>query len=160
MAPRPSMPINPRQAPRSELVAEARYRLVLDVAFRSAEFDPTAVLPAAQRIYMDASYRFRIKEEYFLADTTTRGTPQKHRDLPQAARAGAETVERELLAAQLEVATAPSSSPANARAQLLALRDGLVEMGREHGLLVLDSGTQALTHWNSLRQTKKNVTTI
>ena len=104
---------------------------------------------------MGARYRFGIEEEYFLADATTRDTPRQTKSFHDAVRSRQSTVERELLAAQVEVATAPTESPATARAQLLELRAGLAEIGRDHGLLVLASGTQPLARWNGQRQTKK-----
>lgn len=93
---------------------------------------------------MDARYRFGIEEEFFLADASTRGTSRRTQPFHDAVRARVATAERELLAAQVEVATAPTDSPSSARAQLLELRAGLVETGREHGLLILASGTQPL----------------
>ncbi len=105
---------------------------------------------------MDARYRFGIEEEYFLADAATRGTPLRTQPFHDAVRVRIPSVERELLAAQVEVATAPTDSPAAARAQLTELRAGLAEVGREHGLLVLASGTQPLARWDRQRQTKKD----
>ena len=104
---------------------------------------------------MDPRYGFGIEEEYFLADAMTRGTPQHTEPFHKAVRMRVPTAERELLAAQVEVATAPTDSAATARAQLLELRAGLVETGREHGLLVLASGTQPLASWAQQRQTRK-----
>ena len=104
---------------------------------------------------MEARYGFGIEEEYFLADADTRGTPERTEPFHDAVHSRIATVERELLAAQVEVATAPTSDPLAARAQLLELRTGLVETGREHGILVLASGTQPLTRWKQQRQTKK-----
>ena len=104
---------------------------------------------------MDARYRFGIEEEYFLADAATRGTPRRTKPFHDAARARLPTVERELLAAQLEVATTPTDNPAAARTQLLELRAALAETGRNHGILVLASGTQPLARWDRQRQTRK-----
>ena len=104
---------------------------------------------------MAARYNFGIEEEYFLANSTTRGTPRRTKPFHDAARARVATVERELLAAQVEVATSPTDSPASARAQLMELRAGLTETGREHGMLVLASGTQPLARWDRQSQTKK-----
>jgi len=104
---------------------------------------------------MDARYSFGIEEEYFLADAATRGTPRHTKPFHDAVRARVSTAERELLVAQVEVATAPTDSPAAARAQLLELRAGLADAGREHGLLVLASGTQPLARWDRQRQTRK-----
>lgn len=64
-------------------------------------------------------------------------------------------VERELLAAQVEVATSPTDNPVVARAQLTEMRAGLAVAGREHGLLVLASRTQPLARWERQRQTRK-----
>ena len=104
---------------------------------------------------MDARYRFGIEEEYFLADASTRGTPDRTQPFHDAVRARVPTVERELLAAQVEVATKPTDKIASARAQLLELRTGLIETARKHGLLVLASGTQPLARWELQQQTKK-----
>ena len=104
---------------------------------------------------MDARYNFGIEEEYFLADASTRSTPRRTKAFHDAVRARVPTVERELLAAQVEVATAPTDSFSAARAQLTELRAGLAEVGREHGILVLASGTQPLARWDRQRQTRK-----
>ena len=104
---------------------------------------------------MAAHYKFGIEEEYFLADSTTRGTPRRTKPFHDAVRTRVSTGERELLAAQVEVATAPTDSPATARAQLLELRAGLTETGQDHGMLVLASGTHPLARWDRQRQTKK-----
>lgn len=65
---------------------------------------------------MDASYRFGIEEEFFLADASTRGTLRRsvtafhaevHKRQPK--------VERELLQAQVEIASPPSTDFAEAR---------------------------------------------
>lgn len=93
---------------------------------------------------MDARYRFGIEEEYSLADASTRGTPDRTQPFHDAVRTRVPTVERELLAAQVEVATKPTDDATSARAQLLALRTGLAETACEHGLLVLASGTQPI----------------
>ena len=104
---------------------------------------------------MDARYQFGIEEEYFLADAATRSTPRRTKPFHDEVRARVPTVERELLAAQVEVATAPTDSVASARAQLLALRAGVAETAHRHGLLVLASGTSPLARWDQQRHTKK-----
>ena len=104
---------------------------------------------------MDARYRFGIEEEFFLADAASRGTPRRTKPFHDAVRARVSSAERELLAAQVEVATAPTESAASARAQLAELRAGLAETAREHGLLVLASGTQPLARWDRQQQTRK-----
>ena len=105
---------------------------------------------------MDARYRFGIEEEYFLADASTRGTPDRTQPFHDAVRLRVPTVERELLAAQVEVATKPTDDIGSARAQLLELRTGVTETAREHGLLVLASGTQPLARWDQQEQTRKD----
>ncbi|MBV8615398.1 MAG: carboxylate-amine ligase [Acetobacteraceae bacterium] len=98
---------------------------------------------------MDASYRFGIEEEYFLADAATRGTPRRGvRGFHEAARARLPQVERELLQSQVEVATPPSTSFAAAGEILRGLRTGLAEIGRLHGVLVLAAGTHPVARWS------------
>ena len=66
---------------------------------------------------MDARYRFGIADEYVLADASNHGTPRRTQPFHDAVRARVPSVERELLAAQVEVATSPTDIPAAARAQ-------------------------------------------
>jgi glutamate---cysteine ligase / carboxylate-amine ligase len=104
---------------------------------------------------MDASYRFGIEEEYFLADATTRGTPRRTaKGFHEAARARLPQVERELLQSQVEVATPPSTSFAAAGEILCGLRTGLAEIGRLHGLLVLAAGTHPIARWSRQSHTE------
>ena len=106
---------------------------------------------------MDASYQFGIEEEFFLADAQTRGSARQslkafhaavHRELPE--------VERELLQAQVEIASKPTTRFAEAREALSALRAGLADVGRRHGVLVLASGTHPLARWMRQRHTHKD----
>ena len=104
---------------------------------------------------MDATYRFGIEEEYFLADATTRGTPRRGvKGFHEAARARLPQVERELLQSQVEVATPPSTSFAAAGATLRGLRAGLAEIGRQHGVLVLAAGTHPVARWSRQSHTE------
>ncbi len=105
---------------------------------------------------MDASYRFGIEEEFFLADASTRGTPRRsvtafhaevHKRQPK--------VERELLQAQVEIASPPSTDFAEARGVLAGLRERLADIGRNHGILVLAAGTHPVARWGRQRHTKK-----
>ena len=105
---------------------------------------------------MDASYQFGIEEEYFLADAATRGTPEREAAaFHEAAQARLPAVERELLQAQVEVSTKPSTSFDEAREALGALRAGLAAIGQEHGILVLAAGTHPVAHWSQQSQTQK-----
>jgi len=104
---------------------------------------------------MDASYRFGIEEEYFLADAATRGTPRRTvAGFHAAARASLPAVERELLQSQVEVSTPPSTSFAEARDILGGLRAGLAEVGREHGIAVFAAGTHPVARWSRQRHTQ------
>ncbi len=105
---------------------------------------------------MDASYRFGIEEEYFLADAATHGTPRRNVTAFHAA-AGERlpVVERELLRSQIEVSTAPSASFAEARDALGGLRTGLAEIGREHGVAVFAAGTHPVARWSRQSHTQK-----
>lgn len=106
---------------------------------------------------MEASYGFGIEEEFFLADASTRGSPMRsvrafhadvHELLPK--------VERELLQAQVEIASPPSTDFAEAGATLGKLRQRLAEVGRGHGILVLASGTHPIARWARQPHTKKD----
>jgi glutamate---cysteine ligase / carboxylate-amine ligase len=99
---------------------------------------------------MDASYRFGIEEEYFLADAVTRGTPRQRaaRAFHEASGARLPQVERELHQSQVEVATPPSASFAEAREILGGLRARLAEVGRTHGVLVFAAGTHPVARWS------------
>ncbi len=106
---------------------------------------------------MSASYRFGIEEEFFLADATTRNTPGKsakafhsdvHQRLPDA--------ERELMQSQIEIASKPTESFAEARSTLSALRGTLAEIGRTHRILLLAAGTHPVARWARQTHTKKD----
>lgn len=103
-----------------------------------------------------ASYQFGIEEEYFLADAATRGTPRRRvAAFHAAAQARLPAAERELLQCQIEVSTAPSTSVGSAGEALGALRAGLAEIGRDHGVLVLAAGTHPVVRWSRQSQTQK-----
>ena len=106
---------------------------------------------------MRADYRFGIEEEFFLADAATRGTPRRivkafHREvhdrLPK--------VERELLQAQLEIASPPSVSFAETHSTLARLRADIAGIGEGHGILLLASGTHPLARWARQSHTHKD----
>lgn len=105
---------------------------------------------------MDTSYRFGIEEEFFLTDAISRGTPRrKLKAFHHAVRTTLPDVERELLQAQVEIASKPTTSFAEARSMLTALRSGLKTVGGEHQILVLAAGTQPIARWMQQSQTKK-----
>ena len=106
---------------------------------------------------MTSRFRFGIEEEFFLADAVSRRTPARrslkafhaavHRHLP--------ATERELLQAQVEIASPPTDSFSEARSVLSGWRTQLAQMAREHRMLLLASGTHPLARWSSQRKTEK-----
>ena len=111
----------------------------------------------AGRNAVDASYRFGIEEEYFLADTATRGTPRRGVTAFHAAvRARLPAVEREFLQSQVEVSTPPSTSFAEAGEVLGGLRAGLAGVGRDHGIAVFAAGTHPIARWSRQSLTRKD----
>ena len=106
---------------------------------------------------MSASYRFGIEEEFFLADATTRNTPGKaakafHDDVKQRMP----DAERELMQAQIEIASKPTDDFAEARSTLTALRTTLADIGRTHRILLLAAGTHPVARWARQSHTKKD----
>ena len=104
---------------------------------------------------MGATYQFGIEEELFLADAKTRGTPWRAKAFHADVHERMPEVERELLELQVEIMTAPCTSFATARASLSHLRKGLADIGREHGILVLASGSHPTARWRRQRRTEK-----
>ncbi len=104
---------------------------------------------------MAASYQFGIEEELFLADAGTRGSPEQWQSFHTAVRERMPEVERELLVSQVEIMTQPCTSFAEARTTLSNLRNGLAEIGREHGVLVFGGGSHPTAKWRRETQTKK-----
>lgn len=98
---------------------------------------------------MDTRYRFGIEEEYFLADATTRGTPDRDAATAFHARAKGRlpAAGREVLQSQVEVCTEPGGDFGVARNSLVSLRSDLAGIGRETGLRVVAAGTQPLACW-------------
>jgi carboxylate-amine ligase len=94
------------------------------------------------------SYRFGIEEEYFLADTGSRGTPDRSlKAFHDAAGAALPEIGRELLECQIEACTPPSDSFGEARETLAHHRATLARIGREHGVLVFAAGTHPVAAW-------------
>ncbi len=98
------------------------------------------------------AYRFGIEEEYFLSDLATRHavTNISPAFLAEARARFPQEVQREMLQSQIEVATAPCASMADARDQLAELRDGLGAIAGRHDLSILAAGTHPSAAW--LRQ--------
>src|SRR4051794_27466974 len=94
------------------------------------------------------AFRFGIEEEYFLADAKSMiAVPQPPAELFQKLGTGGEGLSREMLQAQLEVASRPHSSPAAARTELEAMRQTAADAAARHGLAVMACGTLPLGNW-------------
>src|SRR3954465_16036295 len=100
-------------------------------------------------------YKFGIEEEYFLVDAQTKSVA---REMPQAfleklKSATDGQVMGEMLQSQLEVATAPHTSIADARTELRFLRQTVANIAAEHSLAILAVGTHPTATWRSSVQT-------
>jgi glutamate---cysteine ligase / carboxylate-amine ligase len=105
---------------------------------------------------MESRFQFGIEEELFLADAITRGTPGRSlKAFHAAVRRQLPKTERELLQSQIEIASPPTTSFAEARSYLAGLRADLTEVGRDHRILLLASGTHPLALWSRQRKTEK-----
>src|SRR3954469_25784515 len=108
-------------------------------------------LPSSHRArFGDAgSFRFGIEEEFFLCDAATlqpaMNTPEalfNHCDMRTGRR-----VTREMLQAQIEVATRPHTSSRDAMEELMDLRCLAAAAASEYGLVILASGTHPTADW-------------
>jgi glutamate---cysteine ligase / carboxylate-amine ligase len=105
---------------------------------------------------MHQSFQFGIEEELFLADAVTREAPgQSLADFHADVQRQHPEVERELLQSQVEIASPPSTSFAQARESLARLRAGIAEVAKNHGMLLLASGTHPLADWDRQQNTEK-----
>ncbi|NEU11638.1 carboxylate-amine ligase [Methylobacterium sp. BTF04] len=95
-----------------------------------------------------ASYRFGIEEEYFLADSETRGTPDRSvAAFHDEAGAALPEIGRELLESQVEACTPPSTDASEARGILAHQRRTLARIAAAHGLLIFAAGTHPVAAW-------------
>jgi carboxylate-amine ligase len=95
------------------------------------------------------SFRFGIEEEYFLCDAATLQPAMSTPDALFACRepGSAARLNREMLQAQVEVATRPHTRSGDARDELMWLRRLAAESAFEHGLAILASGTHPTADW-------------
>jgi carboxylate-amine ligase len=116
------------------------------------------------RIFVpDDQFQFGIEEEYFLADSETLEAPGETPDaLFKAADFGTTgRIEREFLQAQIEVATEPHQNVADARRELLQLRQNAAGAAAEYGLSLLACGTHPRARWrNSVQSPKDRYTKV
>lgn len=102
---------------------------------------------------VDPNYPFGIEEEFFVSSmpggNTVRRMPADFFAACEAALPG--VVEPELLQSQIEVATPPCQSMAEARAALSRYRRTLGAVAADHGLAIIAAGTHPTALWS--RQT-------
>ncbi len=104
------------------------------------------------------NFRFGIEEEYFLVEARTKRIARR---MPTAFLTAANTatdghVTGEFLQSQIEVATDPHESIANARAQLRGLRQIVAAVAAEHRFAILAAGTHPTALWSKALQTAKD----
>jgi glutamate---cysteine ligase / carboxylate-amine ligase len=104
------------------------------------------------------SFQFGIEEEFFVCDAETLRPAMKTPEaLFQRRHSGtAAFLNREMLQAQLEVATRPHVSSQHARDELLELRNMAAVAAAEHGLAVLASGTHPTADWRQAVHSPKD----
>jgi carboxylate-amine ligase len=105
-----------------------------------------------------ALFQLGIEEEYFVCDAATlqpaMSTPEtlfSHRHPRTGAR-----LHREMLQAQLEVATRPHATSQDARDELRELRQMAAAAAAEHGLAILASGTHPSADWTKAIHSPKD----
>jgi glutamate---cysteine ligase / carboxylate-amine ligase len=105
-----------------------------------------------------SSFQFGIEEEYFLCDGVTlepaMKTPESLFDRCHP-RTGT-SLRREMLQAQIEVASRPHTKSQNAREELIELRQMAAEAAADHGLAILASGTHPSADWRESVHTPKD----
>jgi glutamate---cysteine ligase / carboxylate-amine ligase len=135
------------------------------------EFDPGFARSNGPRLYLPRVLNFHspfeavpspdfsvgIEEEYFLVDAQTMSVaPQTPDSLFKTSYADLrDRIGREMLQAQVEVSTAPSSCMADARLELFRLRQTVAASAAEHGLTILAVGTHPTARWRNSVQTPK-----
>jgi Glutamate-cysteine ligase family 2(GCS2) len=99
----------------------------------------------------DAQFRFGIEEEYFLADARSlRVVHESPAALFDPAHgSAAPRLHREFLQSQLEVATRPHVSVADARLDLVQLRRRAAAAAAEHDMVILAAGTHPTARWRA-----------
>src|SRR5581483_3054871 len=131
-------------------------------------YDPSArrfrirtLVPAGQperTFTVDDQFQFGIEEEYFLCDAQTLRVPAETPDaLFKRANFGVSgSIGREFLQAQIEVATEPHINAADARREVLRLRQNAAAAAAEHGLSIAACGTHPMAHWREAVRSPKD----
>lgn len=102
-------------------------------------------------------YRFGIEEEYFVTDLRSRNVRHvmSKRFFRACKKELGAAVTNEMLQSQIEVATSPCETMAQAREQLGRFRRVLAKRAEGHGLGITASGTHPLALWHEQKQTAK-----
>src|SRR5215204_4946061 len=108
-----------------------------------------------QRAQSAEAFRFGIEEEYFLSCAATLAPANETPESMFGTNFGVE-LGREMLQAQLEVATRPHANLARAREELIMLRSTAARSARARGLKILACGTHPLGKWRESVQTPKH----
>ena len=103
------------------------------------------------------SFRFGIEEEFFICDGATLQPAMSTPDslFERSGSRGGGTINREMLQAQLEVATRPHVSFRDARNELLELRHAAVAAAKRHGFAILAAGTHPTANWTEAVRSPK-----
>lgn len=103
-------------------------------------------------------YTIGMEEEFFVFDAVTRRAVQRvDKNFFKAARERlGDRVMTEMLQSQIEVATPPCATAAEARAHLAKYRRALGEAAHDHGLGIAAMGTFPLAFWPEQQMTPKS----
>lgn len=94
------------------------------------------------------SLNIGIEEEYQIVDPETRGLRSYITQLLEAGKMVLlESIKPELHQSMVEVGTKVCQTPAEARAELIRLRRGVMELAARNGLKVVAAGTHPFSHW-------------
>jgi carboxylate-amine ligase len=115
------------------------------------------VIRSAARQEHASEYSFGIEEEYFLADAATfQAAVETPNELFEAANwsTGGQAM-REMLQAQLEVATNIHLDTRDAREELKFLRREVAKVAAQYGLVIMACGTHPTAAWRQSRPSPK-----
>ncbi len=103
-------------------------------------------------------YSFGIEEEFFLVDAESRAAVSRSPEglFAEAKEISGGRIGREFLEAQIEVATRPCHSLAEAREQVSELREMVKRVAAAHGMSFLACGTHPTAAWRESVQSRKS----
>ncbi|PZA12165.1 carboxylate-amine ligase [Rhodopseudomonas palustris] len=115
------------------------------------------VIRSAIGVDADAAYSFGVEEEYFLADAETyevaMQTPNGLFETASWSTGG--QAMREMLQAQIEVASNVHVDPSDARKELRFLRSEVAAAAAQHGLVIMASATHPTASWQASKPSPK-----